>query len=90
MQFVVGPDLLTMFDSGGVALTGEIRCTATSWHDGHSLDMTVQAVDDEDNTISDKGISSVRSKGNIFVSNMPKNLEAKVRFSFCPDGHRDL
>ena len=48
--------------------------------------MIVQVVDDEDNAILDDSISNVHSKRDIFVSNMPKNSEVKVRFSFVLTG----
>ena len=34
MYFIVDHDLLTPFDTGGVARTREIRFTTTRWHDG--------------------------------------------------------
>ena len=86
MHFVVEHDLLTTFASGAVARTGKIRSTATGWHDGYALDMVVQDFDDEDNAILDDSISSVRSKRDVFVSNMPKNPEVKVGFSFVLTG----
>ena len=46
----------------------------------------MQAVDDEGNAILDSSISSVRSKGDFCVLNMPKNSEAKVGFSFVLTG----
>ena len=89
MQFIVDHDLLTTFDPGGVARTGKIRFHATVWHDGFSLDMIVQAVDDEGNAILDSSISGTRSTGGHFRVEYAQELRGESRVFLCPDWHQD-